>query len=221
MLRTAHPEDAASICEIYNYYIERSHATFEEVSLVPGEMRRRIEEPTKTYPWFVWEEDGKMLSYSHGRRWRERAACRRSVELTIYLEPEAVGKGTGSVLFEALLTELRSREFHSVIGGVSLPNPASVRIARKVRIEEGGPLQRGGLEIWQVDRRGVLAADPVRGDGCADSGAGFQFRVTGSCFPTLARWSHHEQKAVGGDPDSARGGAPAVEGAIFRCHCQH
>jgi len=92
-LRDAHPDDAASICAIYNHYIQHSYATFEEVLLAPEDMRGRIEETTKTYPWFVWEESDTIAGYCYGRRWRERAAYRYSVESTIYLEPAAVGKG--------------------------------------------------------------------------------------------------------------------------------
>lgn len=136
MLRNVRVDDAESICAIYNHYIQHSHATFEEVVLAPEEMRRRIVETTKTYPWFVWEEDRKLVGYSYGRKWRERAAYRYSVESTIYLEPAAVGKGTGSVLFEALLGELRRREFHCVIGGVALPNPASVALLEKFGLRE-------------------------------------------------------------------------------------
>jgi phosphinothricin acetyltransferase len=131
VLRTAHPDDAAAICAIYNHHIEHTHATFEEVAVAPEEMRRRIEAVTKTYPWLVWEEDGKVLGYSYCRPWRERAAYRHSVEAGIYLDSSSVGKGIGSLLFEALLHSLRERRFHCVIGGVSLPNPASVGLLEK------------------------------------------------------------------------------------------
>jgi phosphinothricin acetyltransferase len=124
MLRSARTDDAFSICDIYNHYILHTPATFEEVSLQPEEMRQRIEEAAKSYPWFVWEEAGNVLGYCYGRKWRERAAYRHSAEASIYLHPSAIGKGSGSLLFDALLGELRSRQFHCVIGGVSLPNPA-------------------------------------------------------------------------------------------------
>lgn len=147
MLRNVCPDDASSICAIYNHYIEHSYATFEEVPLAAEEMGRRIEETTKVYPWFVWEEGGKVLGYSYGRRWRERAAYRYSVESTIYLEPAAVGKGTGSVLFEALLTELRNRKFHCVIGGVSLPNAASVALLEKFGLQKVAHFSEVGWKL--------------------------------------------------------------------------
>jgi L-amino acid N-acyltransferase YncA len=84
----------------------------------------------------VWEENGKLLGYSYGRKWRERAPYRHSVEVASYLHPAAVGKGIGSAMFEALLTELRSRQFHFAIGGVSLPNRASVALLQKFGLRQ-------------------------------------------------------------------------------------
>jgi phosphinothricin acetyltransferase len=131
MLRTVRPDDAPSIAEIYNHYILNSPATFEEVPVTADEMCRRILETAPTYPWFVCEEDGKLLGYCYGRKWRERAAYRHSVEVSVYLYPSSVGKGRGSALLDALLAELRIRTVHSVIGGVSLPNDASVALLEK------------------------------------------------------------------------------------------
>jgi len=115
MIRNVHLDDALAICEIYNHYILESPATFEEVPLAPEEMRQRIMETTKTHPWLVWEEDGRVLGYAYGHRWRERAAYRHSVEASVYLHPSATGKGTGSTLVEALVADLRARKSHCVI----------------------------------------------------------------------------------------------------------
>lgn len=131
MLRNVRPDDAHAICAIYNHYILNSPATFEEVPLSPDEMRQRILDAAPTYPWLVVEEDGKLLGYCYGRKWRERAAYRHSVEVSVYLNPSAVGQGRGSALLGGLLTELRTRRFHTAIGGVSLPNEASVALLEK------------------------------------------------------------------------------------------
>lgn len=131
MLRHVTPQDSTSICKIYNHYIRESPATFEEVPIAPEDMRQRIVGATREYPWFVCEEDGVVLGYAYGRKWHERAAYRHSVEASIYLDPLAVGKRKGSALFEALLAELRKRQFHTVIGGVALPNEASVALLQK------------------------------------------------------------------------------------------
>ena len=103
MICTVHPDDAPAIAGIYNHYVLNSPATFEEVPVSPDEMRKRILETTRAYPWLVSEEDGKLLGYCYGRQWRERAAYRHSVEVSVYLDLSAVGKGRGSRLLGMLL----------------------------------------------------------------------------------------------------------------------
>jgi phosphinothricin acetyltransferase len=158
MLRNVSPDDAGSICTIYNYFIEHTAITFEEEILAPDQMRERIVETTKSYPWFVCEVDGKLLGYAYGRKWRERSAYRHSVEVTFYLDPSAVGKGIGTELLDALLSELRKREFHCVIGGVALPNPASVALLEKFGLRQVAHFKEVGYKLgrwidvgyWQI-----------------------------------------------------------------------
>ena len=136
MLRNVRVDDAPFICEIYNHYVQRTPITFEEVPVPEAEMRSRILKITETLPWLVSEEDGKVIGYSYASKWKERSAYRHSVEATIYLHPASTGKGRGSELLGALLTELRTREIHCVIGGVALPNPASVALLEKFGLRQ-------------------------------------------------------------------------------------
>ena len=131
MLRSIRSGDASSIAAIYNHYIVATAATFEETRLSPEEMRQRIAETTNAFPWLVCEEDGVVQGYCYAHKWRERAAYRHSAEVSVYLGPGAVGRGLGSALLEALIAELRGRGFHCAIGGVSLPNDASVALLEK------------------------------------------------------------------------------------------
>jgi phosphinothricin acetyltransferase len=54
----------------------------------------------------------------------------------VYLHPASVGKGIGSRLYDALLTELRGRQIHTVIGGIALPNKASVALHERFGFEK-------------------------------------------------------------------------------------
>lgn len=149
MLRNVRPDDAPAIADIYNHYILNSPATFEEVPVSQDEMRQRILETIRTYPWLVCEEDGKLLGYCYGRKWRERAAYRHSVEVSTYLDPSAVGKGRGSALLDAILVELRRRGFHCVMGGVSLPNDASVALLQKFGLRQVAHFKEVGYKFGQ------------------------------------------------------------------------
>ena len=147
MLRPVHTDDAPAISEIYNYYVLHTPITFEEDPIAPEAMRQKILETIKTYPWLVCEEDGKLLGYSYGRKWRERAAYRFTVEATVYLHPSATGKGRGSALLAALLTELRRREAHTVIGGIALPNEASVALFEKFGFRQVAHFMEAGYKF--------------------------------------------------------------------------
>ncbi len=147
MLRNVRPDDAPAIADIYNYYILNSSATCEDVPVSQDEMRQRILDTIRAYPWLVCEEDGKLLGYCYGRKWRERAAYRHSVEVSTYLDPAAVGKGRGSALLDAILVELRRRGFHCVMGGVSLPNDASVALLQKFGLRQVAHFKEVGYKF--------------------------------------------------------------------------
>lgn len=130
MIRLATSDDAAAICAIYNHYITTSTITFEEDEVDPAEMAQRIANVNATHCWYVFasDESGTIEGYAYATPWRVRSAYRFSVETTVYVKPGSGGKGIGTTLYTHLITELRQRGIRSVIGGIALPNPASVAL---------------------------------------------------------------------------------------------
>ena len=132
MIRPAIAGDAGAIARIYNHYIQNTVITFEEQIVSTEEMASRIEAVTAvSLPWLVAEDAGRITGYAYATKWRPRSAYRFSVELTVYLDPECVGKGLGSQLYTALFALLKDKGVHSVIGGVAQPNPASTALHEK------------------------------------------------------------------------------------------
>ena len=131
MIREATIQDATAITAIYNYYIKNSVITFEEEQLTSDQMAQRIMNISKEYPYLVYEEEGKILGYAYATKWKERSAYRFSAEATIYLHHEEKGRGRGTKLFSALLDEIKKSTVHSLVGGIALPNPASVALHEK------------------------------------------------------------------------------------------
>lgn len=131
MIRPVHTEDATTICNIYNRYIDDTWITFEEIRVKPDEMAARIERITVNFPWLVYEENGLVLGYAYAGQWKERLAYRHTIEIAIYLDQQQTGKGIGTKLIGKLLELLRRQSYHSAIYGVSLPNAASVALCEK------------------------------------------------------------------------------------------
>jgi len=150
MIRDALDADVEAICAIYNHYIEHTFVTFEEVCLDAVAMGARIQSVRdKGLPWLVLEEEGEVLGYAYASPWHVRSAYRHSVESSVYLSYQAGGKGRGTALYEALIARLRGRDIHCVIGGVALPNPASVALHEKLRFEKAAHYKEVG---WKQGR---------------------------------------------------------------------
>lgn len=127
-IRSATPGDAEAICAIYNPFILDSSITFEEIPLQPMEMERRIEEVMSSLPWLVCHEGNAILGYAYATPWRTRSAYRFSAESTVYVSPDHIRKGIGSLLYQRLISDLRGLGLHCVIGGIALPNHASIAL---------------------------------------------------------------------------------------------
>jgi L-amino acid N-acyltransferase YncA len=132
MIRSVYIEDVEAICSIYNHYVKNTIFTFEEKPVSQEKMKDRIEKATVSLPWVVWEENREIKGYAYARNWKIRSAYRFSVESSIYLRPDFIGKGTGRILYEALISKLRGLSLHAVIGGIALPNESSVALHERL-----------------------------------------------------------------------------------------
>ena len=147
MIRPVQLADAPALADLYNPYIRDTTITFEEEPVTAEEMAARIAKVTESYPWLVWEEEGRVLGYAYSSVWRARAAYRHSTETAIYFALNQGGKGRGTLLYQALLDELRQRGFHLVLGGLALPNEASVRLHEKLGFRKAGHMREAGRKF--------------------------------------------------------------------------
>jgi L-amino acid N-acyltransferase YncA len=132
VVRPVAASDAAALARIYNHYVSETIVTFEEETVSPADFARRIEEVVSaSYPWLVAEEDGKITGYAYAANWKRRRGYRFSVEVTVYLDPACARRGIGSRLYSQLLPLLKSAGIHAAMGGIALPNDASILLHEK------------------------------------------------------------------------------------------
>lgn len=148
MIRGASDADADAIAAIYNYYVTDTIVTFEEEPLSRVEIARRIDAVTKAgLPWLVAEEDGEILGYAYATPWKDRIGYRFSVETTVYLAKDCVGRGIGTQLYTELFRLLEKSGIHSAIGGVALPNDASVALHEKFGMKKVAEFESVGVKF--------------------------------------------------------------------------
>lgn len=143
-LREATPADAAAIAAIYNHYVATTTISMESDPVGADEMARRIADiQDGTLPWLVLAEDGRLCGYAYASKWRARPGYRLAVESSVYIDPALRGRGHGLLLYRALLARLAGR-FHTVIGGIALPNAASVALHERLGFRQVACFQEVG-----------------------------------------------------------------------------
>jgi len=149
-IRACATADAPAIAEIYNHFVRDTVVTFEEIPVSADAMARRIEDIGARFPWLVWEDDGAVIGYAYASAWKSRSAYRFAVESTIYLTTSRHRSGIGTQLYGALLAEVKVRGFHTAVGGIALPNPASIALHEKLGFTKIGQFVEVGrkLDRW-------------------------------------------------------------------------
>jgi len=147
VIRACRLSDASQISGIYNHHVRETVVTFEETPVAIDEMARRIGTVTEKWPWFVWEEQGTIAGYAYAGPWKERSAYRFSVESTVYVAQSQIRRGIGAALYRALIPELKVRGAHCVVGGIALPNDASVALHEKLGFVKIGHFTEIGFKL--------------------------------------------------------------------------
>jgi phosphinothricin acetyltransferase len=140
-------EDAAKVADVYNYYIQNTHHTFETEPLSADEMQERIHKVIEDYPFLVAEEDGEILGYACATKFRLRQAYEFSTEVSIYVRNAAKQKGIGTALYRRLFEELSKTDVHAIVAGISLPNDASVHFHEKLGFEKVAHFREVGYKL--------------------------------------------------------------------------
>ena len=132
MIRIATEADVPEILAIYAPYIENTTVTFEYDVPTPESFLQRFREITEQFPWLVWEEGGKILGYAYGSAPFARDAYRWCAEDSVYLLPEARGRGIGTRLCSALEKVLFYQGYQRIYALITAENQASVDFHKKL-----------------------------------------------------------------------------------------
>lgn len=148
MIRSATPEDAASIASLYNHYVENTIISFETEFVSAEAMRSRILEVTEAgLPWVIAERGGQVVGYAYASKWKGRCAYRFSVESSVYVAAGHTGQGIGVELYEALIARLREGTTHVVIGGIALPNEGSQALHERFGFRKVAHFEQVGFKF--------------------------------------------------------------------------
>jgi phosphinothricin acetyltransferase len=152
LIRPSASADLRTMRDIYTHAVVHGTGTFELEAPDPAEMaRRRDDVLARGLPWLVAESDGQVLGYAYANVFRPRPAYRYCVEDSVYLAPQAVGRGVGRALLAELVARCEAagaRQMLAVIGDSG--NHGSIGVHRALGFEQCGVLQGVGwkFEHW-------------------------------------------------------------------------
>ncbi|MFN0132611.1 MAG: N-acetyltransferase family protein [Phycisphaerales bacterium] len=149
LIRPTIEADLPAITSLTNTFIVATPIHFSFEPLPVAEMLHMWREGRDRYPWLTAEVDGRFAGYAKAGVWRTRAAYQWTAEAGIYVETDCRARGIGSALYAAIIDDLRRRGFHSVIGGVTLPNQASVKLHESLGFEFVGRFRHAGHKFGQ------------------------------------------------------------------------
>lgn len=147
MIRPVKITDAKQLVDIYNYYVVNSIVTFDEIPFSENDFKDRINTISSKYPFIVFEEDDYILGYAYANMFRQKPAYNHTVETTIYLKNDVQGKAIGTKLYSELLNELKEQKYHAIIGGLTLPNEASVKLHEKLGFKQVAHFKEVGFKF--------------------------------------------------------------------------
>lgn len=167
IIRPSTDTDLPAITEIYAHHVLTGTGTFEVDPPILDDMRvRRADVLSKGLPWLVAVQNEKVVGYAYCNWFKPRPAYRFSAEDSIYLSPEAAGKGVGRTLLAELMAQaqrLGVRKLIAVIGDSA--NAGSIAVHKSAGFQRVGILKSCG---WKFDKwLDVVMMDKALGE--ADS----------------------------------------------------
>ena len=128
MIRKIEEKDIPVILDWYNWYISNSIATFETEEISLEGFKQRVAFITEKYPWVILEENDKPVGYAYYSDFNSRQAYACTVDLAIYLDPNACHHGYGKILMNEMIEIARKSGYKNIVSLVTAGNIASEKL---------------------------------------------------------------------------------------------
>jgi phosphinothricin acetyltransferase len=169
-VRPATESDLPVVNDVYNQYVAETHYTFDVEPMTIDERREWFThyDETGRYRVMVAVSEGIVIGYASSSRFRLKPAYETSIETSVYLAPESLGRGAGSRLYEGLFKALGGEDVHRAYAGIALPNPASIGLHERLGFkrvahftEQGRKFGRYWDVAWYEKPLGAEPKDPA------------------------------------------------------------
>jgi phosphinothricin acetyltransferase len=149
MIRAATAADFPAIAAIYAHHVQTGLASFEEMPPSLEEMLRRFNGVrARGLPWQVAELGGRVVGYCYASLYHARSAYRFTVQDSVYVAEDSIGRGVGTALLEAVIEDCGAKGYRQMIAVVGdSANEASLRLHARLGFRTIGQALRVGVKF--------------------------------------------------------------------------
>jgi phosphinothricin acetyltransferase len=147
IIRPVTDADVAAVAAIYGHHVLHGFGTFEETPPTIEEMARRMATITSHDLPYLVADDGGIVGFAYAGPFRPRAAYRFTVEDSVYVAPDAAGKGVGKALMTRLIEMCEAKGLRQVIAVIGdSGNAGSIGLHRALGFEMRGVAAGAGYK---------------------------------------------------------------------------
>ncbi len=146
-IRLATSDDIPAILEISNWAAANTAANFAVEPESLESWRQDWKDTHEMFPWYVAVDQDRMIGFAKASPWKGRCAYNWTAESTVYVLPDHHGQGIGKTLYRHLLDTLREQGYRTVLGGITVPNEASIGLHESMGFHRVALLEQVGWKF--------------------------------------------------------------------------
>jgi len=146
-LRLATVADLEAINAIYNHYVLKSTCTYQTEPETIADRRAWFDRHGPRHPVVVAQQAGEVVGWGSLSPFHARAAYRHTVENSVYVRHDVLGRGIGSVILTDLIRRAREIGHHTIVAGIDAEQVASIAFHAKQGFVQVGRLKQVGFKF--------------------------------------------------------------------------
>jgi len=147
-IRPYKTEDTQAILEIINHNILHSTSLYDYSVRTIEQQKAILEEKIKKgFPIIVAEKEGEILGFGMYSEFRFREAYQFTVEHSVYVSENYLGKGIGKSLLSELIVLAKAQKLHTMIGVIDSENQNSIAFHEQFGFKIVGVVKESGYKF--------------------------------------------------------------------------
>ncbi|MEO8239866.1 MAG: N-acetyltransferase family protein [Flavobacterium sp.] len=148
MIRPAKPGDLEKILEIVNHSILHTTSNYNyDIQTLEVQTKWFEDKKAKNMPVIVADSDGEVVGFGSYGQFREKIGYQYSVEHSVYVVDNVIGKGVGTKLLTELIKLAKQQGLHVMIGAIDASNTGSIAFHEKFGFVTTGTIREVGYKF--------------------------------------------------------------------------